>query len=152
MKILFLDIDGVLNSQDFIIKSARKKGAMLHPNEMIDPESIEYLNKVIEETGAHIVISSTWRKSWKKNELEAHLEGYGLVYPIFDYTPIHESRVRGEEIEDYLFNLNEDVLNYVILDDDSDFLPHQFNNLIQTNFEKGLTNIKAEDTIQKLNE
>lgn len=66
MKIIFLDIDGVLNHEDFYRERFEKRyddGAIEHPYSEIDPKTVQRLNKIIEETGANIVISSTWRHS-----------------------------------------------------------------------------------------
>lgn len=66
MKIIFLDIDGVLNSEKFYEKRHRcyEKGipfAVNWPFSDIDPDSVDILNKVIKATNARIVMSSTWR-------------------------------------------------------------------------------------------
>ena len=50
MKVIFLDIDGVLNQHRF------QKGAAL-----IDPGCVARLNKIISETDARIVVHSAWR-------------------------------------------------------------------------------------------
>lgn len=66
MKIIFLDIDGVLNSKKFYERRHRchEKGipfAVNWPFSDIDPDSVDILNKVIKATNARIVMSSTWR-------------------------------------------------------------------------------------------
>ena len=53
-KIIFLDIDGVLNSETY--DKNRTAGA-------IDPECAKRLNRIIKETNADIVISSSWKLS-----------------------------------------------------------------------------------------
>ena len=52
MKVLFLDIDGVLNGHDY------DKGA---ESNLIRRECVDRLNTVLELTGASLVISSAWR-------------------------------------------------------------------------------------------
>lgn len=51
--LVFLDIDGVLNNESFLLKSG---GA-----EAFDPDNVKLLNKLIKETNASVVISSAWR-------------------------------------------------------------------------------------------
>jgi hypothetical protein len=55
MKIIFLDIDGVLSNHG-IVKDC---GAIFHP------PAVEYLKKLITETDARLVISSTWKYAYK---------------------------------------------------------------------------------------
>ena len=55
MKIIFLDVDGVLNSQDLLERCGEDK---LVP---IDEENIRCLKEIVDETGAEIVLSSSWR-------------------------------------------------------------------------------------------
>jgi histidinol phosphatase-like enzyme len=52
MKVIFLDIDGVLNSEEFLKKNK---------NEAIDRNNVSILKKIIDKTGAFIVMSSAWR-------------------------------------------------------------------------------------------
>lgn len=46
MKILFLDVDGVL---------------LINPREGFRKVAMQQLKRIIDETGARIVVSSTWR-------------------------------------------------------------------------------------------
>lgn len=52
MKLLFLDIDGVLNAHEF------NEGAN---SNMIRKDKVDLLNQVLDRTGCHLVISSAWR-------------------------------------------------------------------------------------------
>ena len=63
MSMLFLDIDGVLNSQTYITKKHNETGKCLGGStvEMLDPDAISELNRIIDRTSAEIVLSSTWR-------------------------------------------------------------------------------------------
>ena len=65
MKVIFLDIDGVLNtSQTFIeidnefIKTGKRRIE-------IDLDRVELLKEIVDATGAVIVLSSSWRLSGK---------------------------------------------------------------------------------------
>lgn len=150
-KIIFLDIDGVLN---VIPTEFDDYGSVFHEH------FIKNLEYIINETGAKIVITASCRshgltflkKMWEKRN-----------YPgeIIDVTPLSLSRDRGVEI-DYWLKKNIDIIDkYVIIDDDNDFKDYQFERLIKTsdNIEHedcvdigyGLTKICAEEAIKKLN-
>ena len=100
MKILFLDIDGVLNSLD----SSHKLGT-LHK---FAPKSIKALNDVLKATGAVIVISSSWRFSHSYQEMEDLLQEQGVKCRVVGQTPFNapdsatglytDVCVRGDEI------------------------------------------------------
>lgn len=59
MKIIFLDVDGVLNSDEYIEKT--KKLNIQGIESEVDPEKITLLRNAIVETGAKVVLSSSWR-------------------------------------------------------------------------------------------
>jgi hypothetical protein len=144
-KIIFLDIDGVLNNTNYYCKfdpgeRYRKFGSMVCD---IDPEAIEFLNDLIRDTGAKIVISSTWRKGDSLFHLKHVLGHCGLdAESIIGMTPIARSSEkhsipRGYEIQCWLRdNYSTSVepgeqVRYVIFDDDSDMLWNQRDNYIQ---------------------
>lgn len=149
MKIIFLDIDGVLNHEAFYKERFEKryeKGVIEHPYSEIDPKSINNLNQLIKDTGAEVVISSTWRHSgidYCKDALEFH----GFIGKIIDMTPDLRSDncLRGNEILKWIKD-NEKLVGpyynfteYVILDDDSDMLYWQRNNFLLIDRFVGLT-------------
>jgi hypothetical protein len=149
MKIIFLDIDGVLNHERFYKERFEKRyeeGAIAHPYSEIDPECITNLNKLIEETGAKVVISSTWRHSGLEYCLDV-LKFHGFEGDIIGVTPDlrHDDCLRGNEILKWIKNnkhLVGDYYNfteYVILDDDSDMLYWQRNNFLLIDRFVGLT-------------
>ena len=62
MKIIFLDIDGVMNSEVYHKNlNTKKKGWR-----RFDPEAVKMVTKLVEEFDAKIVISSLWRFAVKK--------------------------------------------------------------------------------------
>ena len=63
MKIIFLDIDGVLNSAAY-----RSQLGMRYFSEIIDRRKMPLLQKIVKETDAQIVLTSTWRKFWNPGE------------------------------------------------------------------------------------
>lgn len=111
MKVIFLDIDGVLNSDEYFdkIKDLNIQGIQSE----VDIEKIKLLKKAIDETGAKVVLSSSWR--YTKNA--QYLKQLLLQYNIFtDSTPFVQNK-RGLEIKKWLKN-NPDVEEFVILDDE----------------------------------
>lgn len=143
MKILFLDVDGVLNMHN--------SGGMYALNR----KRLQLLEKIIKETGAQIVLSSTWRKDTTAFKRLCRVLSYrGLK--IMDRTPEFwrdeegKRLVRGHEIQDWL-DRHPEVTEYVIVDDDSDMLDSQLRNFVQTEPNTGLTEILAYRIIHKLN-
>ena len=148
MKIIFLAIDGVLNHEAFYKERQEKRneeGAWEHPYSEIDKRAVSNLNDLCGETGAKIVVSSTWRHSGLEYCKDA-LVKMGFTGEIIDITPSHQSRFRGLEILDWVKS-NEELIGeryynfteYVILDDDSDMLYWQRNNFLLIDRFVGLT-------------
>ncbi len=159
MKVIFLDIDGVLNSEIFYREREIKRNAEGKREsedredyhlEQIDARPIQFLNSLIEETGAKVVISSTWRMGNTMPYLQNLLDKKGFKGEIIAFTPIlkYEGALRGNEI--YLWiqqnaemlcgsRIGADFKEYVIFDDDSDMLWWQRNNYIKVDAYCGLT-------------
>ena len=149
MKIIFLDIDGVLNHEAFYRERHQRvmNGEKInHPYSEIDTKCVDNLNKLIEDTDAKVVISSTWRHSgidYCRDVLEYH----GFKGEIIDITPNLRGQgcLRGNEILQWIRDnhaLVGDYYNfteYVILDDDSDMLYWQRNNFLLIDRFVGLT-------------
>lgn len=142
MKILFLDIDGVCNSAEYA-KSKRnpKKGGLLG----IDPLAANRVKKIIEATGCHVVLSSTWRL-----DTNSRVQVANEVCAFIDVTPYMPRGIRGAEINAWL-DKNPQVQRYAILDDDKDMLPDQLPNFFDTTFEHGLTPAITLEVIHHLN-
>lgn len=68
MKVIFLDIDGVLNSDTYMEKQLDNSSVGIESE--IDPATLILLKKAVDTTGAKIVLSSSWRIMRKCNELE----------------------------------------------------------------------------------
>ena len=143
MKIIFLDIDGVLN---VISHDNDKYGSQFHEH------FVKNLAELIRITDAKIVISSSWRKSGLAEMQDMWLERR-LPGEIIDVTPslylkrggsirfwngkerrhpteriASYSIPRGVEIQYWLKNESArfgDIKSYVILDDDTDMLLSQ---------------------------
>jgi hypothetical protein len=137
-RIIFLDIDGVLNSGKSLHEQRRLDPDSRDWADMLDVDAVRLLNELILATGAKIVVSSTWRYALSLDELRDVLGRKGCVGEIVDVTPDRPSvmgRCRGDQIAEWLgchF-----VGSWVILDDNSDMgcLSHR---LVQTSFATGL--------------
>jgi len=155
MNIIFLDVDGVLNSMNYLQKLYEEKNECYFGFGIpFDPNCLKNLKELITQTNSKIVISSTWRKSSKGIEiLLENLKKYELDKFVIGYTPIFNTNVtRGTEIKAYLSNLKEDTskLNFIILDDESDMdelLPH----LIKTDENTGIAAENVKAGIKRLN-
>lgn len=188
IKTLFLDIDGVLNSRKFSreksiemsqkdlnsLKSApvlyclgggldmgRRKAddrEKLRDLNDIDDKAVTLLNQILKETGAKVVVSSTWRLLRTLEAIRWVLESKGFVGEIIDHTedlPIRAAkmsiilgRVRGQEIQEWL-SRHPEVTSFAIVDDGSDMEPHM-DKLVQTSYDEGLTQEKADELIEML--
>lgn len=141
MKLIFLDIDGVLNSSAWFKCFFKQNQVIVSvPDDKLDPDAIARLNKITDATGAKIVISSTWRMLFRSKfpELIEILKEHGVTGDIIGMTPILGT-VRGKEIKSWLYtNTEYDVEKFIIIDDDSDMDTLRDNHLIKTTFEFGL--------------
>lgn len=118
MKIIFLDIDGVLNSLNY-----RRRMGMQYFSEIIDCRKMPLLKKIVDATDAKIVLSTTWRKYWNEGETQPDPAGeninrifgeYGIS--VYSKTPVLENSGRAAEIKAWL-RRNPYVDGFVILDD-----------------------------------
>ncbi len=155
MKYLFLDIDGVLNHNEWYGSSqmaAYIKTTTRWEQECFDPDCVQRVNKILKETGAELVVSSSWRGDPELSEIfeSVGLPTNYLVTPLVDVSTWEYYDTRGEEIEAFL--KNNPCENYVILDDDTDFTEEQLkNHFIRCSNEDGLTEEKANQAIKILN-
>lgn len=153
MKAIFLDIDGVLNSANFVKAEYEvgRGGGLIG----IDPKAIKLLEELIELSDARIVISSSWRIGRTLEELKQIFRNVNFKYVdnIVGATSTknefgNEYRPRGWQIEKYLFE-HPEFKHAVILDDDSDMDSLMFL-LVQTTFESGLQSEHITECLEKL--
>jgi len=149
MKIIFLDIDGVLNYFDYNMEV--DMGSFLYFNE-IDTQKVLLLNEIVRRTKAKVVISSSWRKYYSIEELIEGLNRRGFIGEIIGVTPAlyHIGVQRGEEIKHWIDNCGFNISSMVILDDDND-MSDLIRYHIQTNYSTGLTEEDVELAIKELN-
>jgi hypothetical protein len=152
VKVIFLDFDGVMDTAyyDHVLVS-EGKAECDEFGAVFDPECVRQLQKIVEETGADIVVTSTWKvfmtyqdflEMWKVRQLPGF---------VTDLTP-SISRFRGDEIDAWLKECGENC-RYVIIDDldGSNFLPHQIPWLLVVNPYNGLDDETAKRAICLLN-
>lgn len=149
MKIIFLDIDGVLNSV-YSVRINSNNG--IHPRftGLPFPLHVEALNKITDATDAKIVVSSTWRKLHSIYSIEYILYLSNVKGQVLDITPIIHNKERGDEIQKWLDKSIEDIESFVILDDDSDMV-HLMDHLVKISDGKGLVEADADKAIFILN-
>lgn len=150
MKVIFLDVDGVMNSAD---------------NEWLDMKCVDNLHMIVEATDAKVVISSSWRSGWFKEPEKKHMVSPEMAalehamnelgMEIYDKTRPQIGGImdfRGNQIKDYLIE-HAPIESFVVIDDI--YFPDfgQFENrLVLTDFDEGgLTMEHAQEAIYILN-
>lgn len=158
MKIIFLDFDGVITTYE--------------SRWCIDIDKLLLLNDIVSQTDAKIVVSSSWKRGYDdvddfKNSIYDKEDGkcshlcydsiltkedvfVRFMNQIYDITD-NKGSWRGDEIERWLDEHEEDVESYVILDDDSDFHEDQLFNFVQTDTYEGLTQREVKLCVARLN-
>jgi len=144
MKVIFLDFDGVIT---------------IPPKWHLKADKIKWIKKIVDETDAKIVVSSSWRMESVEETIDKMIGRpkrcprnrmlYWLIDNLYDVTHTYKG-LRGQEIKDWL-NEQNDIENYVIIDDDGDFLDEQLYHFVQTNYEDGITETEAIRAIKVLN-
>ena len=120
--LIFLDIDGVLNSVEFITKQIREDGFTVidesfDATKHLDPSRVERLNRLVDGTGAKVVLSSSWRLLYGLKKTESSLQKRGFAHELTGETPRIFGSDRHAEIKAYLATL-EPPVRFVVLDDD----------------------------------
>lgn len=151
MKVIFLDIDGVLNHEQhykWLMETDEPTPLQrVYPYSEFNPKSCQLLNDIIKETGAEVVVSSSWRLDGE-NRLNSLFKHFGLPR-IYSTTPCLNT-ARGIEISAWLA-AHPEVTNYVIFDDDEDMNAEQMPFFIKTNpYEDGLNEECKEKAIKLL--
>lgn len=144
-KIVFLDVDGVLNNGTWA-EEMYEQGVRVYHDDILHEPSLAQLRRIVDETGAVIVVSSSWRQiRVAYQHLKEWLEKFDME--VYDKTP-YVGGMRGDDITAW-FNRNPGIYQYVILDDDDDMNGHM-EHLVQTDFDSGLTKEIADECIRRL--
>lgn len=124
MKIIFLDLDGVLIKFPSKERKSRADKTILN-NFIFDKELVVNLKNIIKETNAKIVISSSWRHNMERVDnafIEANLD-LDLDF-IFNKTPSDLWYWRWNEILTWLNDYHKTcknwyhITNWCVIDDD----------------------------------
>jgi hypothetical protein len=139
MKVLFLDIDGVLN---------HRNSPVVNGVFTIDESLVPLLKKIIDNTGAQIVLSSTWRLLvHNRMKVESVLDKFGMRFVCFT---ISMKGHRSLEILEWL-SRNRQVTKFAILDDDRDAGTNGLEEyFFKTSWDSGLTEDIADRVIKHL--
>ncbi len=136
---VMLDIDGVLATPDTYAKASKGPRPVMnrdHAHMMFDPECMARLNRILAVSGAHVVVSSSWR-ILHGMRMRSILARGGMVGHVVDITPNTDGR-RGSQIKEWMKSARDvRARDAVILDDDSDMedLSHR---LVLTKWASGL--------------
>ena len=149
-KYIFLDFDGVINT----------------PKGKFDKNAVTNLRRLLERTDAKVVISSTWRLQGMEY-IQQLWQEYQLPGEVIDLTPSCNSTnfsnvdgqeewqglhgCKGLEIAEWLGLNAKEPYQYIILDDEEDFLFSQREHLVKVEGSKGLDKADVRVAIQILN-
>lgn len=137
MKVIFLDIDGVLNGYNQwnligwkIVNFLNIKPLKLWYKRITEPfgvheSKVKRLAEIVQETDAVVVMSSSWRFGWWKTPYEEQYYDQKQLTDLFkkydidviDITP--DLGHRGKEIETWLSEHRDSIFSYIILDDEN---------------------------------
>ena len=153
-KIIFLDIDGVLNTERQHDRCVDEGVAYVDNfGYAFDPIAVINLKKIIDDTGVDIVISSSW-KFWGLSTMQKLWASRNLPGKIIDVTPntVSDEMLleidlsymelpagKGSEIKEWLDIKGSEVTHYAILDDVPDMLPEQESHFVQIDPRIGIT-------------
>lgn len=151
MKIIFLDFDGVMDTDHYDnylnymgLPEKDKFGIVF------DPDCVRNLGRIIDATGADIVVTSTWKDFMTYKEILEMWEYRKLPGFVTDTAPTC-SRHRGDEIDAWLEECRTEC-EYIIIDDmdESQFNEHQYERLFVVNPYDGLNDDVTDKIIAML--
>lgn len=167
-KFIFLDFDGVLNTEYYQnLLSYQRLAINDEYGAIFDPETTKQLGRIIEETQAQIVIESSWKylgleamqEMWEVRDLPGQVvditsssvsDQWLLTANLDDIDPAM-GHCKGIEIASWLADNASTEYNYVIIDDEYVILDSQVPNFILTNPYDGITQELADRAISILN-
>ena len=174
--LIFLDFDGVLNTENHFAKmTVEGVSTRDYYGPKFDPKAVANLQKIIKATDAWIIVSSSWRymglKDLQRMWADRNLPGW-----IAGITPLHTdddklletdlsqldeitaemfNSSRGNEIKAFFNEMpgnSSDAQRYVILDDLNEVLPEQESHFIRINPVVGITESDAEKAVEIINQ
>lgn len=154
MKVIFLDIDGVLNSIQFSEKRYEKYKKTGKWDIAIDDNQVKMLKEIIDKSGGpdevKVVLSSSWRKHFSEvngkmfpkdntgEDCRYAFSKHDIV--LYSRTGNSKSNNRGEEITEWIdIHNNLNITHYVVIDDEVldilEYIPQNY--VIKTNYNLG---------------
>jgi len=160
MKVIFLDIDGVIVTNRYL--AGLEKESLAWRDEAgyahFCPRCLANVEELVARTGAAVVLSSTWRFFLADLDgVRRFFRSRGIGFEIHDVTPLvdyYEGKPsrnadRGREIAAWL-EAHPGVTRYCILDDDPRILPEQQPYWVRTTFHNGFTRAKLDAALRIL--
>ena len=158
MRIVFVDFDGVLNSDEYFAAhpAVNSTDADWWSAASLDPGAVQRLDRLITRADASIVLSTSWRKILTLDELSSILRELGFGGKLLGKTPtLYTSPdgvrfTRGHEIQAWL-DANLQTSSFVILED-SEPLSHLELRCVRTDPALGLTDMDVDRALALLNQ
>lgn len=138
-KVIFLDIDGVLNSEVYAEEYVEKHQGDPDYHIWCDPVACQKVADFCEENSAFLVISSSWRCTndiQKTVDRLEEIKGFRPLIPYIVGQTSRKGRTRGEQIKDFVDNFG--IQHYVIVDDDTDMRDDQLDHFVSVDSYYGL--------------
>lgn len=138
MRYIFLDIDGVLNSKEYLLSD---QGRCTHT---LDESRVKLLAEIVHETEAVIVLSSSWRIGWMRSADRIHTDSYTAALKalfnkyditVVGCTQIYNADSRREEIYNFVRNYLARHDSWVAIDDEQLNIPEP--RFVKTDFYAG---------------
>lgn len=140
-RVIFLDVDGVLNSLPFIRSVKGQESLLSH----LDPKCVRRLGDLVRVTGAEVVLSSSWRIIVPLAQMAAWLRERGFTGRLVSATPSDVRAPdgvvtcpRGLEIQRWIDLFGQGLESFVILDDEGG-MEHLAHRHVKTDMNVGLT-------------
>jgi hypothetical protein len=146
--LVFLDIDGVLNSRSWYKRRPPRDRYASRELHELDPVAVRMVSRFCKDNCFHVVVSSSWRILNTAFEIEGFLCSVERSWDkgtIIGVTPRYRG-IRGNEIAEWQQTNGACGVPYVIVDDDVDMKPEQLPNFVHTDNGVGIT----EHDIQKM--
>ena len=142
--IIFLDLDGVLNTINHLKRQKNKSGKAT--NKSWEPTACKHISMLCEHYNARIVITSSWRHEYTFEQLQEFFASNNIpdkfIIDVTNSIAPQQDRnnyCRGHEIEHWLENNSSEETSYVIIDDEANFLETQQKHLIRVDKNKGFS-------------
>ena len=153
INVIFLDIDGVLNSQEYFNSFKEEDRIIEDDSDQVDKDKISIINTICKKTDAYIIISSSWRLIHSIESIVDLFNYKGFTGNILGKTPysLGIDPCRGDDIQGWLDKYPGKINNFVIIDDDSD-MGHLAHKLVKTTFAEGFKEHHVEGILKHLEE